>query len=101
VHVIPDVDIDLRLVPADQPGSVRRPDLVVVDSKAINHRRVHHQRAVPRAATARPADLNWPAPSDFRRALHMAEFQPIDNTNWAALVIMSHALPPSNTGALA
>ena len=36
VCVIPDVDIDLGLVPADQPGSVRRPDLVVVDSKAIN-----------------------------------------------------------------
>jgi hypothetical protein len=65
VRVILDVDIDLGLVPADQPGSVRRPDLVVVDSKAINHRHVHHQRAVPRAATARPADLNWPAPVRF------------------------------------
>ncbi|MGH3694583.1 MAG: Uma2 family endonuclease [Pseudonocardiaceae bacterium] len=35
-RVIPDIDIDLRLVPADQPGSVRRPDLVVVDSKSVD-----------------------------------------------------------------
>ncbi len=35
-RVIPDVDIDLKLVPADQPGSVRRPDLVVVENKAID-----------------------------------------------------------------
>jgi Uma2 family endonuclease len=34
-RVIPDVDVDLGLVPADQPGLVRRPDLVVVESKAI------------------------------------------------------------------
>src|SRR5438445_3781025 len=30
LEVIPDVDIDLALVPADQPGSSRRPDLFVV-----------------------------------------------------------------------
>ena len=36
VRVIQDVDIDLWLVPADQPGLVRRPDLVVVDTKAVN-----------------------------------------------------------------
>ncbi|MGH3694566.1 MAG: Uma2 family endonuclease [Pseudonocardiaceae bacterium] len=35
-RVIPDIDIDLRLVPADQPGSVRRPDLIVVDSKSVD-----------------------------------------------------------------
>ena len=29
-EVIPDVDIDLALVPRDQPGSSRRPDLIVV-----------------------------------------------------------------------
>lgn len=31
LEVIPDVDIDLELLPRDQPGSSRRPDLVVVD----------------------------------------------------------------------
>jgi len=36
VRVIQDVDIDLELVPADQPGLVRRPDLVVVDAKAVD-----------------------------------------------------------------
>jgi Uma2 family endonuclease len=40
VCVIQDVDIDLGLVPADQPGLVRRPDLVVVDTEAVN--RVDH-----------------------------------------------------------
>jgi Uma2 family endonuclease len=30
------VDIDVELAPADQPGVVRRPDLVVVDDKAID-----------------------------------------------------------------
>ncbi len=33
---VQEVDIDLELVPADQPGVVRRPDLVVVDYKAID-----------------------------------------------------------------
>lgn len=33
---IQEVDIDLELVPADQPGLVRRPDLVVVDVKAVD-----------------------------------------------------------------
>lgn len=28
---VQEVDVDLELVPADQPGVVRRPDLVVVD----------------------------------------------------------------------
>jgi Uma2 family endonuclease len=36
VRIIRDLDIDLRLVPADQPGLVRRPELVMVDSKAID-----------------------------------------------------------------
>lgn len=36
VRVIQDVDVDLELVPADQPGVVRRPDLVLVDDKAID-----------------------------------------------------------------
>ncbi|HEY3630097.1 MAG TPA: Uma2 family endonuclease [Jatrophihabitantaceae bacterium] len=32
--VIPDVDVDLQLVPRDQPGSSRRPDLLVVEHTA-------------------------------------------------------------------
>ena len=36
MRVIQDVDIDLGLVPADQPGLVRRPDLVVVNTVAVN-----------------------------------------------------------------
>lgn len=31
-----EVDIDLELVPPDQPGLVRRPDLVVIDAKAVD-----------------------------------------------------------------
>src|SRR5262249_2499997 len=33
-EVIPDVDIDLELAPSDQPGSSRRPDLIVVERAA-------------------------------------------------------------------
>lgn len=33
---IQEVDVDLALVPPDQPGLVRRPDLVVVDDKAVD-----------------------------------------------------------------
>ncbi|MGH3908383.1 MAG: Uma2 family endonuclease [Pseudonocardiaceae bacterium] len=33
---IQEVDVDLTLVPPDQPGLVRRPDLVVVDDKAVD-----------------------------------------------------------------
>ncbi len=33
---VQEVDIDLELVPVDQPGVVRRPDLVVVEYKAID-----------------------------------------------------------------
>ncbi len=36
MRVIQDVDIDQELVPADQPGLVRRPDLVVVNAKALD-----------------------------------------------------------------
>lgn len=38
-EVIPDVDIDLELVPSDQPGSSRRPDLIVVDRGARERQR--------------------------------------------------------------
>jgi hypothetical protein len=36
LRLVPEVDIDLQLVPADQPGWSRRPDLVVVDQKAVD-----------------------------------------------------------------
>ena len=48
VRVIQDVDVDLELVPADQPGVVRRPDLVLVDDKAID--RVDRDGGLLRAA---------------------------------------------------
>lgn len=35
VESIPDVDINLELLPADEPGTVRRPDLVVVHRDAL------------------------------------------------------------------
>ncbi|WP_219416379.1 Uma2 family endonuclease [Pseudonocardia nigra] len=34
VEVIPDMDVDLELAPSDAPGTVRRPDLVVVQQDA-------------------------------------------------------------------
>lgn len=34
LEVLPDVDIDLELAPADRPGTVRRPDLIVVSTDA-------------------------------------------------------------------
>jgi hypothetical protein len=30
LEIIPDMDVDLRLAPVDAPGTVRRPDLMVV-----------------------------------------------------------------------
>jgi Uma2 family endonuclease len=48
LRVIQDVDIDLGLAPADQPGWVRRPDLVVVDTVALN--RVDRDGGLLRAA---------------------------------------------------
>ncbi len=36
LYAVQEVDVDLELVPADQPGVVRRPDLVAVDFKAID-----------------------------------------------------------------
>ena len=32
LRVVPDVDLDVQLAPSDQPGTARRPDLVVVTS---------------------------------------------------------------------
>jgi Uma2 family endonuclease len=38
LEVLPDVDIDLQLVDQSRPGFVRRPDLVVVPTAAIDRR---------------------------------------------------------------
>ena len=38
LDVFPDVDVDLRLVPPTQPGTVRRPDLVVVSRAGFERR---------------------------------------------------------------
>jgi Uma2 family endonuclease len=35
LRAVPDVDIDVQLAPADQPGTARRPDLVVVDAAEL------------------------------------------------------------------
>jgi Uma2 family endonuclease len=48
VVVIQDVDIDLQLDPADQPGTSRRPDLVVVQRSAVQ--RVRNEGGMLRAA---------------------------------------------------
>jgi Uma2 family endonuclease len=48
LRVVPDVDIDLQLVPANQPGTVRRPDLVVVQQAAME--RVDREGGVLRAS---------------------------------------------------
>lgn len=34
LELIQDMDVDLEFAPADQPGSVRRPDLIIVDRQA-------------------------------------------------------------------
>jgi Uma2 family endonuclease len=45
---IPDVDVDLQLAPPDQPGSSRRPDLVVVDRAELD--RVRAEGGILRAS---------------------------------------------------
>jgi Uma2 family endonuclease len=45
---IPDMDVDLQFAPADSPGSVRRPDLIVVDRGA--RRRVRQEGGLIRAS---------------------------------------------------
>lgn len=49
--VIQDVDIDLQLVPTDQPGMSRRPDLIVVDRAAVD--RVDAEGGLLRAGEVR------------------------------------------------
>jgi Uma2 family endonuclease len=48
LRVVPDVDLDLQLVPADQPGTVRRPDLTVVAAAAME--RVDREGGILRAS---------------------------------------------------
>src|SRR4051812_15673183 len=36
LRAVPDVDLDLQLAPADQPGTSRRPDLVVVSAAELH-----------------------------------------------------------------
>jgi Uma2 family endonuclease len=50
VRVIQDVDLDLQLAPPDKPGWARRPDLVVVDHKAVE--RVRNEGGLLRASEA-------------------------------------------------
>ncbi|TQM10119.1 Uma2 family endonuclease [Pseudonocardia kunmingensis] len=48
MQVIPDIDVDLQLAPPDAPGTVRRPDLVIVSSEALL--RVEREGGVLRAS---------------------------------------------------
>ncbi|WP_338768362.1 Uma2 family endonuclease [Nocardia vulneris] len=48
---VPDVDVDLQLVPEDGPATVRRPDLVVVDREEFD--RVDAENGVLRASGVR------------------------------------------------
>lgn len=48
LEVLLDMDVDLEFAPADQPGSVRRPDLIVVDRKA--RQRVRREGGLIRAS---------------------------------------------------
>jgi Uma2 family endonuclease len=48
LEVLPEVDVDLRLVPGDRPATVRAPDLVVVPRAALE--RVRREGGLLRAA---------------------------------------------------
>lgn len=48
LRAVPDVDLDVQLVPADQPGTARRPDLVVVEQAEFD--RVEADGGLLRAA---------------------------------------------------
>jgi len=49
LRAVPDVDLDLQLAPADQPGTARRPDLVVVSEAEL--RRVETDGGLLRASS--------------------------------------------------
>jgi Uma2 family endonuclease len=48
LRAVPDVDLDLQLAPVDQPGTSRRPDLIVVSEAEL--RRVETEGGLLRAA---------------------------------------------------
>lgn len=50
LRAVPDVDLDLQLAPADQPGTSRRPDLVVVSEAELD--RVEAEGGLLRASAA-------------------------------------------------
>jgi Uma2 family endonuclease len=50
LQAVPDINLDLQLAPADQPGTSRRPDLVVVSGAEL--RRVETEGGLLRAAAA-------------------------------------------------
>jgi len=50
LRAVPDVDLDLQFARADQPGTSRRPDLVVVSEAELH--RVEDEGGLLRAATA-------------------------------------------------
>jgi Uma2 family endonuclease len=50
LRAVPDVDLDLQLAPADQPGTSRRPDLVVVSEAELQ--RVENEGGLLRVAAA-------------------------------------------------
>jgi Uma2 family endonuclease len=49
LRAVPDVDLDVQLAPADQPGTARRPDLVVVSEAEL--RRVETEGGLLRASS--------------------------------------------------
>jgi len=49
LQAVPDVDLDVQLAPADQPGTARRPDLVVVSEAELH--RVETEGGLLRAAS--------------------------------------------------
>jgi Uma2 family endonuclease len=49
LRAVPDVDLDVQLAPADQPGTARRPDLVVVEQTEFD--RVAQDGGLLRAAS--------------------------------------------------
>jgi Uma2 family endonuclease len=51
VYVIYEVDVDLQLTPPDGPGTVRQPDLIVVDRAEVE--RVHAEDGILRASAVR------------------------------------------------
>lgn len=50
LRAVPDVDLDLQFAPADQPGTSRRPDLVVVSEAELH--RVESEGGLLRASAA-------------------------------------------------